>query len=154
MTVIRSILHNLIVTVVGFMVAFIGVRLDRLFGMDEFRSLPAAFAGALFLVIGCLIRFWARYHFYKNHMRVIATVPQGTLLTSGPCRYSRNPLYLDGNVFIFFGASVLLGSPIAIAITALHLPFVDLFIRREERQLEQRFGEEWVRYKQTVRRWI
>jgi protein-S-isoprenylcysteine O-methyltransferase Ste14 len=39
-------------------------------------------------------------------------------------------------------------------ITALHLPFIELFIRREERQLEQRFGDEWVRYRQSVRRWI
>jgi protein-S-isoprenylcysteine O-methyltransferase Ste14 len=81
-------------------------------------------------------------------------VPQGALITSGPYRYSRNPLYLGGSVFIFFGTSKLLASPLAIAITALHLPFVDLFIRREERQLEKRFGEEWARYRQYVRRWI
>jgi protein-S-isoprenylcysteine O-methyltransferase Ste14 len=87
-------------------------------------------------------------------MRVIATVPQGTLLTSGPYRYSRNPLYLGGNVFIFFGTGVLLGSPIAVAITALHLPFMNLFIHREERQLEKRFGAEWLRYRHSVRRWI
>jgi protein-S-isoprenylcysteine O-methyltransferase Ste14 len=42
----------------------------------------------------------------------------------------------------------------AILITAVHLSFVDRFIRREERQLEQRFGEDWVRYKRSVRRWI
>jgi len=31
---------------------------------------------------------------------------------------------------------------------------VDLFIRREEKQLEEDFGQEWVRYKKQVRRWI
>jgi protein-S-isoprenylcysteine O-methyltransferase Ste14 len=31
---------------------------------------------------------------------------------------------------------------------------VDLFIRREEQQLAQNFGEEWINYKRRVRRWI
>ena len=80
-------------------------------------------------------------------MKVIWLVPQKHLITSGPYRFSRNPLYLGGNVFIFFGAASLLGSPTGLFITAIHLPFVDLFIPREEKQLEKDFGEEWVRYK-------
>jgi protein-S-isoprenylcysteine O-methyltransferase Ste14 len=87
-------------------------------------------------------------------MRVVSLTPQKTLITSGPYGFSRNPLYLGGNVFIFFGAALLLGSPTALVITAVHLPLLDLFIRREERQLEKDFGEEWLRYKQHVRRWI
>jgi protein-S-isoprenylcysteine O-methyltransferase Ste14 len=154
MIAIRSLLHNLFVTAVGLIVAFAGTRLDRLFGLHEFRSALSALSGGILIVTGFLIRFWATYYFYKNHMRVIVLAPQGTLVTSGPYRYSHNPLYLGGNVFIFFGAGLLLGSPIAVAITALHLPFVDRFIRREERQLEQRFGDDWLKYRRAVRRWI
>jgi len=87
-------------------------------------------------------------------MRVISLEPQGTLVTSGPFRYSRNPLYLGGNVFCFFGAALLLGSPSALVMTALHLPLVDFMIRREEKQLEQRFGNEFRAYKKQVRRWL
>src|ERR1700730_11113976 len=152
MIVIRSILHNLFVTAVGVVVALAGTGLDRLIGINEFRSSIATVVGSTLLLVGFLIRLWATYYFYQNQMRVIATVAQGTLLTSGPYRYSRNPLYLGGNVFIFFGASLLLGSPMAVAITAFHLPFVNLFIRREERQLAQRFGEDWARYKSASRR--
>jgi protein-S-isoprenylcysteine O-methyltransferase Ste14 len=39
-------------------------------------------------------------------------------------------------------------------ITAIHLPLVDLFIRREERQMEKQFGDDWLRYRNQVRRWI
>ena len=81
-------------------------------------------------------------------------MPQKALITSGPYRFSRNPLYLGGNVFIFFGAASLVGSPVALFITLIHLPFVDLFIRREERQLEKDFGEAWISYKNHVRCWI
>lgn len=87
-------------------------------------------------------------------MKVIELAPQKKLITTGPYRISRNPLYLGGNVFIFVGAALVLGSPTALALIALHLPLVDLFIRREERQLERTFGEEWVQYKDHVRRWV
>jgi protein-S-isoprenylcysteine O-methyltransferase Ste14 len=87
-------------------------------------------------------------------MKVISLAPQETLITSGPYRFARNPLYLGGNVFIFFGASLLLRSPTALSITAIHLLLMDHFIRREEKQLEKKFGEEWARYRQRVRRWI
>jgi protein-S-isoprenylcysteine O-methyltransferase Ste14 len=88
-------------------------------------------------------------------MRVISLVPQSALITNGPFRFSRNPLYLGGNVFIFGGAALVLGSPSALIFTIFHLPFVDLFmVRREEKQLEQKFGDEWTNYKKKVRRWI
>jgi protein-S-isoprenylcysteine O-methyltransferase Ste14 len=154
MIVVRSILHNFIVLAVGLLIGLAGTKLDALFGIEEFRSTITMVVGSLLILAGFLIRLWATYYFYKNHMKVISTIAQGTLLTSGPYRYSRNPLYLGGNVFIFFGAGLLFGSPVAMAITALHLPFLALFIRREERQLEQKFGEEWNRYKRTARRWI
>jgi protein-S-isoprenylcysteine O-methyltransferase Ste14 len=87
-------------------------------------------------------------------MRVISLSPQGALITSGPYRFSRNPLYLGGNVFNFFGAALLVGSPTALVATALHLPLMDRFIRREEEQLQRQFGEQWQDYKQHVHRWL
>jgi protein-S-isoprenylcysteine O-methyltransferase Ste14 len=78
---------------------------------------------------------------------VISLKPQQALITTGPYSYSRNPLYLGGNVFIFFGAALVLGSPAALIITALHLPLVNVCIRREERQLGTQFGEAWLHYR-------
>jgi len=84
---------------------------------------------------------------------LISLKPQGPFITSGPYRFSRNPLYLGGNVFIFFGAALFLGSSTALVATALHLPLMDRFIRREEEKLGRRFGEEWRSYRGRVR-WI
>jgi len=154
MNLFKSILHNIGVVVVGLCVAFIGTRLDGLLGLRGLESIAATVAAWPLLVGGFLLRVWATFHFYEHQMRVISLAPQETLITSGPFRLSRNPLYLGGNVFIFFGAALLLGSPAALILTAIHLPFMDLFVRREEEQLEQKFGEEWVRYKKRVRRWL
>jgi protein-S-isoprenylcysteine O-methyltransferase Ste14 len=82
---------------------------------------------------------------------VISLEPQETLITSGQYRFSRNPLYLGGNVFIFFGSALLFGSPTALFVTAIHIPLMDLVIRREERQLERVFGGAWLDYKKRMR---
>jgi protein-S-isoprenylcysteine O-methyltransferase Ste14 len=134
--------------------AYLGTKVDSLVGISAFSSTLAKAGGLILLGLGFLIRLWAAYHFYAHQMRVISLQPQSTLITSGPYRFSRNPLYLGGNVCIFFGAALLLGSPAALVITPLHLPLVDRFIRREERQLEETFGDEWRSYKRRVRRWI
>lgn len=151
---LKSILHNAGVVIVGFGVAWIGTLLDALLGVGEFHDTLATVAAWLLLVVGFLLRAWATFHFYAHRMRVIALEPQAALITSGPYRFSRNPLYLGGNVFIFFGAALLLGSPAALVLTALHLPLMDRFVRREETQLERTFGADWLRYKAQVRRWL
>ena len=154
MNLLRSILHNIGVVIVGLVVASLGTKVDSLLGVSSFVSRLAGMPGLLLLAIGFLVRVWATVYFYANRMRVISLEPQRTLITSGPFRFSRNPLYLGGNVFIFFGAALLFGSPTALVATALHIPLVDLFIRREEAQLEREFGEEWRSYKKRVRRWL
>ena len=153
-SLLKSILHNIGVLIVGFGVAFIGTRIDALLGIRGFASGFATAVGCLFLSLGFLLRVWATFCFYEHRMKVVSLEPQKALITTGPYGFSRNPLYLGGNVFIFFGAALSLGSPTALVITAIHIPLVDLFIRREERQLEKQFGEAWVRYKDRVRRWI
>jgi protein-S-isoprenylcysteine O-methyltransferase Ste14 len=154
LNLLKSVLHNIGVLVVGFGVAYLGTRVDTLLGVSAFASPLVTAAAWLLLGLGFLLRVWATLHFYSRGMRVISLEPQRTLITSGPYRFSRNPLYLGGNVFIFFGAALLLGSPAALLLTAAHLPLMDLFIRREERQLERDFGDEWRSYARGVRRWL
>jgi len=151
---LKSILHNIGVILVGLALAYAGTRVDSLFDLSTFRSPFPSAAGVLLVALGFLTRVWATIHFYAHKMRVISLEPQNTLITSGPYRFSRNPLYLGGNVFIFYGAALLFGSPSALLATTIHLPLMDLFIRREERQLEKVFGTAWRNYKKRVRRWL
>lgn len=153
-SLLKSVIHNIGVVLVGFLVAYLGTRLDALVGWHQFNYRATHAAGWVLLDAGFLLRVWAAFDFYERKMKVISLEPQRRLVTTGPYRFTRNPLYLGGNVFIFFGAALLFGSPGALLITAAHLPLVDLFIRREERQLAATFGDEWLDYKKRVRRWL
>jgi len=151
---LKSILHNIGVVLVGLALAYLGTMADSFLEFSPFASTLATTAGWLLVTAGFLLRVWATFYFYRHNMRVIALEAQNALITAGPYRFSRNPLYLGGNAFIFFGAALILGSPTALFATAIHLPLIDRFIRREEKQLEQRFGQEWRSYTKRVRRWL
>jgi protein-S-isoprenylcysteine O-methyltransferase Ste14 len=150
----KSVLHNAGVLAVSFAVGALGVAVDHLLGLPRFPGLAAAAVGAVLLAAGFALRVWATWHFYERQMRVIVLEPQSALITDGPFRFSRNPLYLGGNVFMFLGAALALGSTGGVAITVVGLIPTDIMIRREERQLEARFGEAWRDYARRVRRWF
>ncbi len=153
-SLIKSILHNIGVIAVGFAIMYFGKFIDQQIGVAQFYFLQTLISGIVFIVIGFLIRVWATVHFYEKHMKVIVLEPQHTLITTGPFRFSRNPLYLGGNVFIFLGAALILGSPSAIMLTSIGIFATNIMIKREEKQLELRFGHAWIEYKRNVRRWI
>jgi protein-S-isoprenylcysteine O-methyltransferase Ste14 len=150
----KSLLHNLGVLAVSLVVGAIGVGLDHLLGLPRFAGMVAAVIGAGLLTAGFALRVWATWHFYQRRMRVIVLEPQSDLVTDGPFRFSRNPLYLGGNVFMFLGAALALGSTGGVVLTAIGLIPTDRMIRREERQLEARFGDAWRTYAARVRRWL
>jgi protein-S-isoprenylcysteine O-methyltransferase Ste14 len=151
---IKSLFHNIGVVIVGFAFAFLGRKIDSLLGIAEFHSVFTVIAGCLSVGVGFVLRVWATFLFYERQMKVIKLAPQKKLITSGPYRFSRNPLYLGGNLFIFLGAVLFLGSPSGIVLTAINLVAVDFMIRRGERQLARDFGEEWLAYRNKVRRWL
>jgi protein-S-isoprenylcysteine O-methyltransferase Ste14 len=80
--------------------------------------------------------------------------PATTVVTGGPYRFTRNPMYL-GFTLQYVGISALFNALLPI----LLLPAIQQLMRRgvidrEERYLERKFGEEYLHYKESVRRWI
>ena len=80
--------------------------------------------------------------------------PTTAIVTEGPYRFTRNPLYLCLTL-VYAGISALANALWGI----LLLPLVLLVMRRgvierEERYLERKFGGEYLNYKARVRRWI
>jgi protein-S-isoprenylcysteine O-methyltransferase Ste14 len=80
--------------------------------------------------------------------------PASTLITSGLYRFSRNPAYIALTLW-YLGAAFLFNSAWVLLLTIPVLLIMDLLIvPREERHLEARFGEQYLRYKSRVRRWL
>lgn len=109
--------------------------------------------GALFGA-GLLLVFNAMRAFKRAGTNVEPYKPTTAIVTDGPYRYSRNPIYVA--LFLaYFGIAVAVDSLWLLAL-ALPLYFVMIsgVIAREERYLERKFGDEYLRYKASVRRWL
>ena len=75
-------------------------------------------------------------------------------ITSGPFRFTRNPLYIS-LALVYAGIALTVGSAWALAFLVPVLGIIRYgVIAREERYLEGKFGPEYLRYKQSVRRWL
>jgi len=76
------------------------------------------------------------------------------LVTGGPYRFTRNPMYL-GVTLVLLGVALLRAAwPYALVPPLFLLAVRAAFVPREEARLEAAFGEAYAAYKQRVRRWI
>jgi protein-S-isoprenylcysteine O-methyltransferase Ste14 len=80
--------------------------------------------------------------------------PTSSLVTDGPFRYTRNPGYLAGAMVYAGVASLANALWVFLLLPVVLLTMQRTAIEREERYLEGKFGEEYLRYKVRVRRWI
>lgn len=80
--------------------------------------------------------------------------PVSHIVTEGPFHYTRNPAYLSMTM-IYTGIAGLANALWTILLLPVALLVIQHgVIEREERYLERKFGEEYLRYKAQVRRWI
>lgn len=115
---------------------------------------PSNLLGSIPLVTGVALNLMAdrALKIYKTTVKPFQV--STALVTTGVYRISRHPMYL-GMVLILIGGALLMGSLspfLAVVMFAALMEFI--FVRAEERMLEQEFGERWRAYKQRVRRWI
>ena len=120
--------------------------------------LPTAVAwtiGALILAAGVALGpLWGIRTMLSANTTVRPDRPATTLVTDGPFRYSRNPLYLSLTL-MYAGIGIIANSLWALILLPAVVLFMSLFvIRREEAHLQRAFGEEYERYCANVRRWL
>ncbi|MGG7056013.1 methyltransferase family protein [Nitrosomonas sp. ANs5] len=110
--------------------------------------------GWLVAGLGAAVLAWTLVTCWLHRTTVNPYKAATRLCTTGPFRYSRNPIYL-GDWFILVGASMILATwwPLLFA------PLVWLLlhygvIRHEEAHLAARFGDSYLAYQARVRRWL
>jgi len=79
--------------------------------------------------------------------------PPERIVSGGPYRFVRNPMYL-GHLIFMLGLAVTFSSWAAAALLLFHVFWFDARARKDEAHLEALFGEPYLGYKSRVRRWI
>lgn len=141
---------------------------EKLFQWRDFTPIPlillmlfAAEPGARSATFG-LILIMAGELFRVYSVAFIGSVSRtrgtgttgGDLITRGPFRYVRNPLYV-GNFLITFGVAVFSGVIWLVLLAALAFAFqYYCIVKFEERLLVQKFGRAYEEYRETVPAWI
>jgi protein-S-isoprenylcysteine O-methyltransferase Ste14 len=111
-------------------------------------------AGILMVVAGLLLVLWATGKFHEAGTPANPRKPTTALVLSGPYRFSRNPMYL-GLTLVQAGIALLTDAlwPLITLIPVLWIVRREV-IEREENYLAAKFGEVYLKYKASVRRWI
>jgi len=120
-----------------------------------FMSEPVSFLiGVLLIAVAIPIALIALLAMKRAETSPDVFSPTTEIVTTGIYRFTRNPMYTS-LVIIYLGISFLVNS---LWILLLLVPVVIVvnqgIIKREEKYLEQKFGEKYLQYKSEVRRWV
>jgi protein-S-isoprenylcysteine O-methyltransferase Ste14 len=115
---------------------------------------PYTYLGIALMLVGVALSMWAGSEFRRAGASYQLRGESSPLVSSGPFRISRNPMYL-GMLLWMLGLAILLGSltPFVFPIL-LFLMANFLMVPLEERRLEQAMGKPYLDYRSRVRRWL
>ncbi len=131
-----------------------GLGVQRLWPLPLPGGAAMRAIGAALVVAGLALSILVMRHFGRAGTPVVPWGETRRLVVSGPYRYSRNPDYL-GQALVVAGLGLLLAAPWVIVMLVPALLVVRYgVIAREERYLEQRFGDEYRAFRRRVRRWF
>ena len=131
-----------------------GLLLNRRLPIDFLPRGIARGLGWSLLGAGALLLVWFEWAMWQADTSSNPYKPVKHIATQGPFRYTRNPGYLS-MAMIYTAIASLANALWAILLLPGALLVIQRgVIEREERYLERNFGEEYLRYKAQVRRWI
>ena len=110
--------------------------------------------GAALITLGLMLSTAVVWTFRKSRTPVSPRRPTTRIVRAGPYRYSRNPDYL-GQMMIYLGGAVAADTWWPFLLLPLLVVAIQRgVVRREERYLEAKFGQEYRDYKARVPRWL
>jgi Phospholipid methyltransferase len=150
----------LILTLVLFLLAHVVVPrelslLSTCHGWDRGRPGRRNLLALILIGIGAAGISWcARLHIVASPGSFEMKRTPRYLLVRGPYTFTRNPIYLSG-MAIWLGWVIFYGSvAVFVGFVVVWGSVAFLVVPWEERELEARFGEAYLRYKNNVPRWL
>jgi protein-S-isoprenylcysteine O-methyltransferase Ste14 len=129
---------------------------DKWLNLPSISYLPWTLIPAvLLLAAGLVLYFWTILQFMGAQGTPVPINPPQKLITGGIYAYSRNPM-LMGMFLIFFGVGIIIGS---LSLTVIYTPLLILIFyfqvtKIEEKEMELKFGQEYLEYKKRVPRFL
>jgi protein-S-isoprenylcysteine O-methyltransferase Ste14 len=116
--------------------------------------LSGLIAGGLLMGAGVTLAIWSLGLFRRSRTTTIPGELSSQLVTVGPYRRSRNPMYVALTLAYLGEAGML-----AQVWPVLLLPLILIYLHRsvipvEEARLRERFGDRYDQYRAAVRRWL
>lgn len=140
---------------------YIATFLMGLFAQKKFPVNDSLFHLSFVKYLGILLFLTALFflarslrQFLVSRNTLITILPAHSLQVDGVYAITRNPMYV-GLVFVYLGLTCFIGHWWNIILLPLLVLIVqEYIIKREERYLGRRFGQEFQDYKSKVRRWL
>jgi protein-S-isoprenylcysteine O-methyltransferase Ste14 len=135
----------------------IGVVLEYVwplhFGAGASTDMALA-VGAIVFTVGAVIAGWGWVTFRRARTTTVPGRASSRLVTWGPYRFSRNPMYV-GLAVAYLGEAMLLHQlwpPVLLPLVFLYVNWIVIPV--EEAKLTEVFDAEYGSYRRRVRRWL
>jgi protein-S-isoprenylcysteine O-methyltransferase Ste14 len=126
----------------------------RLFPISTSEYPVARYLCCLAIAGGAAFDLWAAVTLYRERTTILPHRAATRLVTRGPFRITRNPIYV-GNTVAIVGLALAVGNAWLIVFGLVAAILVDrLAIQREEIHLSNRFGDAWALYRSHTPRWL
>lgn len=138
---------------VGLLILFCAA-MGLVFDCPALLPAPFPYLGILFIVIGGGLLVSGAAQFKKVQTNIHTFKDPNQLVTSGPFRFTRNPMYL-GFLCVLIGVALMFNTLVGlIVIPVFFLAAQFWYIPFEEARAREGFGEAYEAYRRQVRRWI
>jgi|SRR5438094_8008447 len=132
----------------------LGLLLHYLWPVNLARGPWVRVVGVILAVASGALALWGVRTMRRARTNISPSKPALAIVTDGPFRFSRNPLYV-ANALFYVGLSLAFNAVWPLVLFAPMLVVLHWgIIRREERYLEAKFGDPYRSYKSRVRRYL
>ena len=106
------------------------------------------------LLLGCILLLIGIPFLIRAAYEVVTQFEEGKLITGGLFQYVRNPIYSAWILFIIPGFALLTYSWIFLGTPLVTYFAFKVSIKKEEEYLAERFGQEYLMYKEKTRQFL